>query len=158
RGEGVAEFGQPFAQGAVVFNDAVVDDGQPLGEVWVGVTLGGFAMGGPAGVGDAQVALDGFCGQGVFQLYDLANGAGTLDALAGDQDSDSGGVVATVFETTQAFYEYGRDVAFGDGADYSAHRSVVPVGDGYIGVLTQMRATLAGAVLSVAAGAGRSAE
>src|SRR5690606_19520311 len=49
RGEGVAEFGQPFAQGAVVFNDAVVDDGQPLGEVWVGVTLGGFAMGGPAG-------------------------------------------------------------------------------------------------------------
>src|SRR5690606_16700683 len=96
RGEGVAEFGQPFAQGAVVFNDAVVGDGQPLGEGWVAVTLGGFAMGGPAGVGDAQVALDGFCGQGDFQLYDLANGAGTLDALAGDQDSDSDRDVAAV--------------------------------------------------------------
>ena len=39
----------------VVFDDAVVDDGDTSGpvEVRVGVALGGFAMGGPAGVADA---------------------------------------------------------------------------------------------------------
>src|SRR5690606_29548376 len=121
RGEVVAQLLELLTQLVVVFDDAVVDYGQPFGHMGVGVVFGRFAVGGPAGVGDAQVAVDGFFLQGIFQLDDLADGAGAFDAVAGGQDGDAGGVIAAVFEATQAFYEDGGDVAFGDGAYYSAH-------------------------------------
>src|SRR5690606_36658129 len=59
RGEVVAQFLEFFAQLVVVFDDAVVDYGQPLGHMGVRVVFGGFAVGGPAGVGYAQVAVIG---------------------------------------------------------------------------------------------------
>src|SRR5690606_36165812 len=121
RGEGVAQLLELLTQLVVVFDDAVVDYGQPLGQVRMGVVFGGFAVGGPAGVGYAQVAVNGCSFQGIFQLDDLADCAGAFDAVAGGQDGDAGGVIAAVFEAAQAFYEDGGDVAFGDGAYYSAH-------------------------------------
>src|SRR5690606_30424547 len=124
RGEGVAEVGELLAQCTVVFDDAVMDDGQAFREMGVCVAFGGFAVGGPAGVGDAQVAVDGFLFQGVFQFDDLAHGAGAFDAVAGGQYGDAGRVVAAVFQAAEAFDEDGGDVAFGDGAYYSAHGGV----------------------------------
>src|SRR5690606_1626622 len=121
RGEVVAQLLELLAQLVVVFDDAVVDYGQPLGHMGVRVVFGGFAVGGPAGVGYAQVAVNGRSFQGIFQLDDLADCAGPFDAVAGGQDGDAGGVIAAVFETAQTFYEDGGDVAFGDGAYYSAH-------------------------------------
>src|SRR5690606_9546937 len=120
-GEDVAEVDQLFAQDAVVFDDAVMHDGQALGDMRVGIALGGLAVGGPAGVGDAQVADGGGKFEGFFQFGDLAGGANALDAVAGGEDGDASGVIAAVFEAAQAFYEDGGDVAFGDGAYYSAH-------------------------------------
>src|SRR5690606_23595722 len=117
-GEDVAEVGQLFAQDAVVLNDAVMHDGQALGDVRVGIALGGLAVGGPAGVGDAQVADGGGKFEGFFQFGDLAGGANALDAVAGGEDGDASGVIAALFEAAQAFYEDGGDVAFGDGAYY----------------------------------------
>src|SRR5690554_3839250 len=90
----------------------------------VGVAFGGFAVCGPAGMGDAQMAVDGFFLQGTFQLDDLAYRAGAFDAVAGGQYGDAGGVVAAVFKAAEAFDEDGGDVAFGDGAYYSAHGGV----------------------------------
>src|SRR5690606_17092962 len=52
RGEGIAELDESFAQLVVIFDDAVVDDGQAFGQVRVGVVFGGLAVRGPAGVGD----------------------------------------------------------------------------------------------------------
>src|SRR5690606_31816435 len=96
-------------------------DGQALGNVRVGITLGGLAVGGPTGVGDAQVADGGGKFEGFFQFGDLASGADALDAVAGGEDGDAGGVVAAVFEAAEAFNKDGGDVAFGYCADDSAH-------------------------------------
>lgn len=61
REEGVSGGGEFFAEGAVVFDDAVVDEGNsiPTSGVGVGIFRGGWSMGGPAGVGNA--------GSGIFE-------------------------------------------------------------------------------------------
>src|SRR5690606_5204594 len=105
----------------MVFDEAVVAYGQALCDVGVRVMFSGLAVGCPAGVGYAQMAVYGRSFQGIFQLDYLADCAGSFDAIAGGQDGDASGVIAAVFEAAQAFYEDGGDVAFGDGAYYSAH-------------------------------------
>src|SRR5690606_3760278 len=97
RGEAVTEVGQLFTQDAVVFDDAVMHDGQALGNVRVGIALSGLAVGSPAGMGDAQVADGGGKFEGFFQFGDLASGADALDAIAGGEYGDAGGGVAAVF-------------------------------------------------------------
>src|SRR5690606_33328081 len=103
RGEVVAQFLELLTQLVVVFDDAVVDYGQPLGHMGVRVVFGGFTVGGPAGVGCAQVAGNGCSFQGSFQFDYLADCAGAFDAVAGGQDGDAGRVIAAVFEAAQAF-------------------------------------------------------
>jgi hypothetical protein len=46
-----------FAEGAMVFDDAVMDEGDFASaiKVWMGVFLGGKAVGGPAGMADPKV-------------------------------------------------------------------------------------------------------
>ena len=124
-GELKAEVLQVFAQRRVVFDDAVVHYRQAVGNVRVGVALGRFAVGGPAGVGDAQGAADRRGLQGAFQFGNLADRAYALDAVTGVQYSNAGGVVTAVFETAQAFKQNGGDIALGGGADDSAHGGVL---------------------------------
>ena len=59
--------------GVEVVDDAVVDDGDSVGGVGlgVGIGLGDFAVGGPAGVSNADSSLVG--GDGVYELGDLAD-------------------------------------------------------------------------------------
>ena len=59
--EGVPGGGQLFFEREIVFDDAVVDDDEGFGAVAVGVRVlfGGAAVGGPAGVADAEGAVDG---------------------------------------------------------------------------------------------------
>src|SRR5690606_6851443 len=110
-----------FAQLVMVLDDAVVDYSQPLGHMGVRVVFSGLAVGCPAGVGYAQLSVYWGCREGIFQLNYLADCACAFDAIAGGQYGDAGGVVAAVFKAAQTFYEDGGDVAFGDGAYYSAH-------------------------------------
>src|SRR5690554_5424815 len=121
RGKAVAQLLELFTQLIVVFDNAVVDYGQSLGHVGVGVVFGGFAVGGPSGVGYAQMSVYWGCREGIFQLNYLADCACAFDTVAGGQDGYPGGVITAVFEAAQAFYEDWSDVAFGDGAYYSAH-------------------------------------
>src|SRR5690606_25190058 len=81
----------------------------------------------PRGKGDGGVGVGWGQVQGVFQFGDLAGGAYALDAVAGGQDGDAGGVVAAVFEAAEAFNEDGGDVAFSYCADDSAHGLWGPV-------------------------------
>src|SRR5690554_4320055 len=81
----------------------------------------GLAVGCPAGVGYTQMPVNWRSFQGIFQLNYFADCAGAFNAVAGGKDGDASGVIAAVFEAAQAFYEDGGDVAFGDGAYYSAH-------------------------------------
>ena len=107
--EVVAEPGELGAQGEVVLDDAVVDDGEAvvLGAVWVGVDVAGLAVGGPAGVCYADAAADVLAGGEVLEVIDLA--AGLVDRELGvvvDQ-GDARAVIASVFEPLEALDQYG---------------------------------------------------
>ena len=69
----------------VVLDDAVVDDDEGAGAVAVrvGVLLGGAAVGGPAGVADAEGAVDGALGDDGFEVAQLAGGAAQLESRRG---------------------------------------------------------------------------
>ena len=72
-------------EGEVVFDDAVVDDDEGAGAVavGVGVLFGGAAVGGPAGVADAEGAVDGVVGDDGFEVAELAGGAAELRVPSG---------------------------------------------------------------------------
>ena len=102
-------------EGEVVLDDAVVDDDEGAGAVavGVGVLFGGAAVGGPAGVADAEGAVDGAVGDDVFEVAELAGGAAQCEAVGAAGYGDAGGVVAAVFEAAQAFNDDGDDRTWG---------------------------------------------
>ncbi len=111
-------------EGEVVFDDAVVDDDECAGAVAVGVGVffGGAAVGGPAGVADAEGAVDGGVGDDGFEVAELAGGAAELEAVGASGDRDAGGVVAAVLEAAQAFNDDGDDGLRSDITNDSTHR------------------------------------
>jgi hypothetical protein len=66
------------------------DEGAGAVAVRVGVLLGGTAMGGPAGVADAEGAGDGTGGDDGFEVAQLAGGTAQLQALRAAGDGDAG--------------------------------------------------------------------
>ena len=117
-GEDVAAGTQVGAQAFVVFDDAVVDDGDRAGDMRVGVAFAGYAMGGPAGVGDAGDGL-GVC-RGMFEFGNATDGTHAFD-LSRSDDRNASRVVAPVFEPLQSFNENGNDVAASCCRDNAAH-------------------------------------
>src|SRR5688572_12957912 len=105
----------------MVFDDAVVDDGDLTGDVGVSVRLAGTAMRGPAGVADA-----GRSGEGTLPLQrrvevgQLADRADDFHAASG-VDGEAGRVVATVLEPAKALHEDGGAVLRSHVRDDSAH-------------------------------------
>ena len=63
------------AQLAEILDDAVVDDGEPVGRVRMGVVLGRLAVGRPAGVADADGAGERLAREPRFEIAQLALGA-----------------------------------------------------------------------------------
>ena len=113
-------------EGEVVFDDAVVDDDEGAGAVAVGVGVffGGAAVGGPAGVADAEGAVDGACRRGRLRGCGACRGRGGARggrALGAAGDGDAGGVVAAVFEAAKAFNDDGDGRLGTDVTDDSAH-------------------------------------
>ena len=121
RGEHIAQALELLAQHFVVFDDAVVHHRQVTGEMRVGVALARRTVGGPAGVGDAQATHQRLAGQGLFQLADLARATHALKLAGIGEDGHTGAVVATVFQTLEAFEQDGGDVTFSDCANNSTH-------------------------------------
>lgn len=118
RGEVVALALEIGPEGFVVFDDAVVEDGDAARDVGAGVFFTGGAVGGPAGVGNAGpgvmvLALSG-------QIGHPPHGAQALQAL-GLVDGEAVGVVPPVFEFVQAFDQDRNDVVLSNGRDDSAH-------------------------------------
>ena len=92
-GDELVAAGDEFGfKGEVVLHDAVVHDDECAGAVavGVGVLLGGAAVGGPAGVTDAEGARDGAGGDGGLKVAQLAGGATQLQALRAAGDGDAG--------------------------------------------------------------------
>ena len=75
----------------------------------MGVGLGGHPVGSPAGVTDAAGAGQGPAIVGFFrQIFQTPCGLHHLSQLAPVPDSQSGGVIAPVFQLTQAVQQNGR--------------------------------------------------
>ncbi|MNI62711.1 hypothetical protein D3C73_1180420 [compost metagenome] len=97
-----------------------MDQADAPGLVRVGVGLGGGAVGGPAGVADADGPGDRISRQDGLQLADLALGATALDAPA-VLHGDAGGIIAAILQPLQAV-DQARDDGAGSGdADDAAH-------------------------------------
>jgi len=120
------------AQGLVVLDDAVVHQGHAAGaggrgphtgamrEMRVSVVHRRRPMCGPAGVGDAQRAVQPIGGHLRLQFGHARGAAGTQD-LALAQDGHTTGIVAPVLQALEAFDQDGGDVARTDRADDAAH-------------------------------------
>ena len=119
--EGVAARAQLVADFLVVFDDAVVDDGDAVAaHMRVGIAFAWHAVRRPAGVGNAARAAELLFLHFGDKARHFADGAATLDA-ATVTDGESGRVIAAIFEAFQAFKQDGGDIAFSDAGDNSAH-------------------------------------
>ena len=95
----------------IVFDDAVVDDDEGARAVAVGggVFFGGAAVSGPAGVADAEGAVDGRVVDDGFEVAELAGGAAEFEAGGASGYGDAGGVVTAVLEAAKTFNDDGDD-------------------------------------------------
>ena len=107
--EGVALFRQLRAQQGVVFDDAVVDNGEQavFTDLRVCVDVVGFPVGGPAGVPHAQRT-----GHGAALLRQLGQRLQAALGLADTQplraaDGHTGGVVTAILQTAQTVQQDG---------------------------------------------------
>ena len=66
----------------VVFDDAVMDHGDGVHQMGMGVGLGRTAMGGPAGVADAHLARQGLPAQQLVQFDQFAHAAANGQVLS----------------------------------------------------------------------------
>src|SRR5882757_568458 len=85
------------------------------------VFFGGAAVGGPAGVADAEGAVNRGVGDDGFEVAKLAGGAAEGQAFGASGYGDAGGVVAAVFEAAQAFNDDGDDGLGTNVTDNSTH-------------------------------------
>ena len=88
----------------IVFDDAVVDHGDfsGVGHVGMAVDVGGGSMGRPAGVPDAEGALNGSSSvDESAEIGQTALGLGDPEDAVG-HDADAGGVIAPVFQLRQS--------------------------------------------------------
>jgi hypothetical protein len=118
--EGMAFRDQLGLQLGEILDDAVVDQRHPARLVRVGVGRGRCAVGGPAGVADADGGVQRLGGQHSLQLADLALGPAAFD-LAVDQRGHPGGVIAPVFQSLQAVDQTGNRRADTRHANDAAH-------------------------------------
>ena len=119
---------EPFAQFAKILDDAVVDHGDAIGGVRMRVVLGRLAVGGPAGVPDADMAVERFGIEALFQVFQLALGAAAREAVA-FQRGDACGIVAAIFKPLEQIDQLLRDRSTSQNADNAAHAVQYPQND-----------------------------
>ena len=113
---------QLLAQFAEILDDAVVDDGEPVGGMGMRVAFGRPTVGRPAGMADADGARERLAREPRLEIAQLAFGApaGELPAF---QRGDAGGIVASVLEPLERIDQRGRDRLTPEYAHNSTHAS-----------------------------------
>ena len=101
------------------------DDVAAVVAVGVGVLLGGAAVGGPAGVADAEGAVDGIEAEGLFEVAELALGAADSKLSVVAVDGETGGVVTALFEAPEALQDNRDCFVPSDVADNPAHGYII---------------------------------
>src|SRR5208283_177313 len=124
----VALFDQLSLQADIVLDDAVMDDNDLSGAVAVrvGILLGRTPVCGPARVADAVGAVERLQADDLFQVAQLALGAPHLQAVTIAANRNAGGVIAAIFEATQAIKD-DRYNAFIPNVSNNAAHSSTPV-------------------------------
>ena len=108
----------------VIFNSAVVDDGNVavLAVMRMGIGIGRFAMGGPAGMGYSRSGVIKFLvGAKRLQIAHLAHGLVNIEFTAIGRQRHTGAVISPVFESMKSFYQDIVDITAADISYYSAH-------------------------------------
>src|SRR5262245_21380126 len=113
---------QLFAQLAKVFDDAVVHDREAFGGVGMRVAFARLAVGRPAGMTDADCALERIALEPCLEVAQLAFSApaGQLPAF---QRGDAGRVVAAIFQPLERVDQRASDRLTSENANYTAHAS-----------------------------------
>ena len=109
------------AQLAVVFDDAVVYDGNVVAGVRMGVVLTGPSVGGPTRVADAGGAGAGLTRQSITQVLQPANRTANGDDAMFVDGADAGGVVAAVLEPGEPLDQHRFRETMTGVADDAAH-------------------------------------
>src|SRR5262249_19335936 len=99
---------QFLAQLTEVLDDAIMHDREPVGRVRVGIGLVWLAVGGPAGMADADGAGEWFAREPRLQVLELAFGAPTRELPAFER-SDAGGGITAIFEALERVDELVRN-------------------------------------------------
>ncbi len=111
---------QLLAQLAEILDDAVVHDREALGGVRMGIALGRLAVGGPAGVTDADVARERLARQHGLEIAQLA-GRTPARELSPLEGGDAGGIVTAIFQPLQRIDEQAGHRLASENAHDSAH-------------------------------------
>src|SRR6266700_3550093 len=130
--KGMPFIGQLLAQFGVVFDDAVVDNGENAGTIGMGMGVGVVrpTMRGPACMSYTQRTAGGtrvvlyFSGK----IGNFTGATTQFEIAIGGENGDACGVVAAIFEFAQSFKQYGSNVgALGaDVANDTAHEVGYP--------------------------------
>ena len=124
----VALRGEFALQIEIVLDDAVVDDDDAAGAVamGMGILFRGAAMRGPAGVADAEGAVERMLAQNLFQVGELARRAAHLERGAGwAAHGDARRVVAAVFQAPQPLDDDRNYFLWTDITDNAAHAAIL---------------------------------
>ena len=119
---GGAELGGQFA---VIFDDAVMHQGDLAGDVGVGVGFGWPAMGGPAGVADAGLAGERRGGQRRGQMVKLTGPPQAFETTIGGHRYP-GRVIAAIFQAAQPVEQTRGDRRPAEDANQATHRPISP--------------------------------
>ena len=108
-----------------VFDRSVVDEGYAavFAEVGMSVAVGGFAVCGPSGVGDADARVEFFVFAEVLQVGDFSHAFVDTESTFGAYECNSGAVVATVFKAVETADEVFINVSVSNVSNYSTHIS-----------------------------------
>ena len=114
---------------AVILDHAVVHDGQLAAGVGVRmrVGLGRLAVRGPAGVADAERAVQRMLAQRAFELLDAPDALDDLQALAVEH-GDAAGVIAAILQAAQSLQQQRLRLLVPQIRDDSTHSSFIPRG------------------------------
>jgi hypothetical protein len=118
--------GELLLEGQVILYDAVMDhhDVARAVAMGMGVLLGGPAVGGPAGVPQAEHPVERRALKHLLQVPELSGAAPELQ-LAPVHDRDPRGVVASVLHAPEAVQNYGNDLLAADISDDPTHDRVL---------------------------------
>ena len=100
------------AQFAEILDDAVMDDGEPVGRMRMRVVLGRPTVRRPAGMADADRARERLATELRFQILEFAFGAPRVDCPTLLERRDACRIVAAVFEALEPLDELQGEYRF----------------------------------------------